>query len=88
LGRGAPEAVNDRVPVLDLLDRPDALLTSSDLTELGLSRRAIDAVFRGCPIVSFPDYRRPMIRVADYLAFVESSTYRGDRVRPTGGGLR
>lgn len=70
------------VPVLDLLDRPDALLTSSHLSDLGLTRRAIEAVFRGCPRVRFPGYDRPMVRVADYLAFVESSTYRGDRVWP------
>jgi hypothetical protein len=75
--------VSERVPVLVLLERPDALLTSSHLADLGLNRRAIDAVFRACPIVSFPGYRRPMVRVADYLAFVDASTYRGDRVRPT-----
>jgi hypothetical protein len=80
--------VSERASVMDLLERPDALLTSSYLSELGLNRRAIDAVFRACPIVSFPGYRRPMVRVQDYLAFVDSSTYRGDRVRPTGGGLQ
>jgi hypothetical protein len=80
--------VSERVPVADLLERPDALLTSSHLADLGLSRRAIDAVFRGCPVVVFSDYRRPMVRVRDYLEFVESSTYRGDRVWPGNGGLQ
>jgi hypothetical protein len=80
--------VSGRVPVLDLLERPDALLTSSHLSELGLNRRAIDAVFRACPIVAFPGYRRPMVRVQDYLEFVQASTHRGDRVRPTNGGLQ
>jgi hypothetical protein len=74
--------VSERPSAVDLLERPDALLTSSHLAELGLSRRAIDAVFRGCPVVLFADYRRPMVKVADYLAYVESSTYRGDRVWP------
>ena len=59
-----------------------ALLTSTHLAELGLSRRAIDAVFRACPVVVFEDYRRPMVKVSDYLGFIESSTYRGDRVWP------
>jgi hypothetical protein len=54
-----------------------------DLRELGLERRAIEAVFRACPIVAFPGYARPLIRVADYLQLVDASTYRGDRVRPT-----
>lgn len=67
----------------DRLANEDAFLTRSDLAELGLERRAVDAVFRACPVVAFPGYSRPLIRVADYLAFVESSTYRGDRVRPT-----
>ena len=74
--------MSERPSVLDLLERSDALLTSTHLAELGLSRRAIDAVFRGCPVVVFADYKRPMVRVQDYLAFVESSTYRGDRVWP------
>jgi len=64
------------------LDRPDAFLSRSDLRELGLERRAVDAVFRACPVVALPGYSRPLIRVADYLAVVEASTYRdGERVR-------
>lgn len=64
------------------LSNPDALLTRSDLRELGLERRAVDAVFRELPCVAFPGYSRPLIRVGDYLELVERSTYRGDRVRP------
>jgi hypothetical protein len=75
--------VSARPSAVELLERPDALLTSSHLAELGLNRRAIDAVYRSCPTVIFPGYRRPMVRVEDYLAFVETSTYRGDRVWPT-----
>jgi hypothetical protein len=57
-------------------------LSRSDLRELGLERRAVDAVFRGCPVVVLPGYSRPLIHVGDYLALIEQSTYRGDRVRP------
>jgi hypothetical protein len=66
---------------MSLLEHPEALLTRSHLRELGLERRAIDAVFRACPVVQFDGYSRPMIRVADYRAYVAKSTYAGDRVR-------
>jgi hypothetical protein len=69
---------------LELLDRPQALLSSSHLAELGLSRRAIDAVLRECPTVHLPGYARPLVKVSDYVALVESSTYSGERVRPMG----
>jgi hypothetical protein len=64
------------------LVNPDAFLTRGDLAELGLERRAVDAVFRALPVVSLPGYSRPLIRVADYLKLVERSTYADDRVRP------
>jgi hypothetical protein len=63
------------------LSNPEALLSRTDLRELGLERRAVDAVFRACPVVVFPGYSRPVIHVSDYLALVERSTYAGDRVR-------
>lgn len=65
----------------DRLSNPDAMLTRGDLAELGLERRAVDAVFRALPVVALPGYSRPLVRVADYLALLEASTYRGDRVR-------
>lgn len=68
--------------VQELLENPEALLTTSHLRELGLPRRAIDAVLRACPVVVLPGYRRPLVRVADYLELRERSTYRDDRVRP------
>jgi hypothetical protein len=64
------------------LENPDAFLSRTDLAALGLERRAVDAVFRGCAVVALPGYSRPLIRVADYLTFLEEHTYRGDRVRP------
>jgi hypothetical protein len=78
--------VSARPTAAELLERPGALLTRTDLRELGLERRAIDVVFRECPIIVLPGYKRPMVRVEAYLALLEGSTYCdrcGDRVRPT-----
>lgn len=67
---------------VELLSTPGALLTRSDLRELGLERRAVDAVFRSLPVVVLPGYSRPQVKVADYLELIESCTYRdGERVR-------
>ena len=65
----------------DTLGNPDAVLTRSDLVRLGCERRAVDAIFRACPVEVWEGYSRPMIRVADFLEWRERSTYRGDRVR-------
>jgi hypothetical protein len=67
---------------MDLLGTPDALLTRTHLRELGLERRAIDAVFRALAVVALPGYSRPMIRVRDFLELLERSTFGDDRVRP------
>ena len=66
-----------RPSAVELLQRPDALLTSTHLKELGLSQRAIDAVWRACPVVKFPGYDRPMVRVEHFRAFVDDSTFDG-----------
>jgi len=55
------------------------VLSRSDLRELGLERRAIDAVFRACPVVVLPGYSRPVVQVRDYLALLERSRYDGRR---------
>ena len=65
----------------DRLLNPDAVLTRSDLVRLGYERRAVDAIFRACPVEVWEGYSRPMIRVADFLEWRERSTFRGDRVR-------
>lgn len=72
-----------RHAAIELLAMPDALLTRTHLRELGLERRAVDAVFRAVPVVALPGYSRPMVRVEDYRALVERNTFRDDRVRPT-----
>lgn len=70
-----------RVPAAELLHTPGALLTRTHLRELGLERRAVDAVFRALPVVWLPGYSRPMIRAEEYVELLERSVYRGDRVR-------
>jgi hypothetical protein len=66
-----------RPTAAELLTNPHALLTRSHLRELGLERRAVDAVFRACPVVALPGYSRPVIRARDYQALLERSTYDG-----------
>jgi hypothetical protein len=65
------------------LANPDAVLSRTDLAELGWPRRGVDAIFRRLPVVAVPGFSRPMVRVRDYLALLDESTYAGDRVRPT-----
>ncbi len=64
------------------LANADAFLSRSDLRELGLERRAVDAVFSELDVVVLPGYSRPLVRVQDYRELVARSTYSGDRVRP------
>jgi hypothetical protein len=74
--------VTGRPSAAERLANPEAFLSRSDLAELGLERRAIDAIFQRCPVVALPGYSRPLVRVKDYRELVEAATYRGDRVRP------
>jgi len=57
------------------------MLSRSDLRDLGLERRAVDAVFRALPVVVLPGYSRPLVRVCDYLELLERCTYDGERSR-------
>jgi hypothetical protein len=78
--------VSTRPSAAERLAVPDAVLSRTDLRDLGLERRAIDVVFRECPIVALPGYSRPLVRVRDYLALLEGSTVCdrcGNRVRRT-----
>jgi hypothetical protein len=79
--RAEPEVRHPPVAI-ELLSTPEALLTRTHLRELGLERRAVDAVFRALPVVALPGYSRPMVRVQDYVELVERNTLRDDRVRP------
>jgi hypothetical protein len=83
LALSKPEAEKNARPSPETrLANLDAVLSRSDLRELGYERRAVDAIFRSCPVISIPGYSRPLIRVADFHEFLEQHTYRGDRVRP------
>jgi hypothetical protein len=73
--------MSERLSAAERLTNPDAVLTRSDLRELGWERRAVDAIVRACPAVAIPGYSRTVILVRDYLAFLEQHTFRGDRVR-------
>jgi hypothetical protein len=77
--------VSERPSPSELLETPGAFLTRTDLRSVGLDRRAVDAVFRECPVVQLPGYSRPLVRVEAYTAFIEGATYCdrcGDKVRP------
>ena len=78
--------MSERPSASKLVQNPDAVLSRTDLRELGWERRGIDTIFRECPVIVLPGYRRPMIRARDYLALLEGSSYCdrcGNRVRPT-----
>jgi hypothetical protein len=72
----------------ELLNTPGALLTRSHLRELGMERRAIDAVFRELPLVLLPGYPRPLIKAADFRDLIERETYGNNAVHPSRRGLR
>jgi hypothetical protein len=74
--------MTDRPSAVERLGNPDAVLSRSDLRDLGYERRAIDAIFRSCPVVVLPGYSRPLIRVEDFRELLDGVTYRGDKVRP------
>jgi len=80
--------VSRRPSAVELLQQETGLLSTSHLQELGLSRRAIDAVLRATPTVILPGYTRPLIKVEDMVALIADCTYdhdRGARVAPVGG---
>ena len=66
-----------RPTAAERLHNPAALLTRGDLAELGLDRRAVDSVFRACPVIAIPGYSRPLIRVADYHRLIAECTHDG-----------
>jgi hypothetical protein len=74
--------MSDRPTAAELLDRPGALLTRSHLRELGLERRAIDAVFRELDTFHLPGYSRPLIRAEEFRDLLDRSRFSDDRIRP------
>jgi hypothetical protein len=81
--------VSDRPAPQQLVGNPEAVLTRTDLAQLGWPRRAIDVLFANCPVIELPGYRKPLICVKDYQAYLAAHSYddrRADRVRPCGSG--
>lgn len=69
--------MSTRPTAAQLLDTPGALLSRTHLRELGLERRAVDAVFRALDVVVLPGYSRPLIKAEDYLRLVECCRHDG-----------
>jgi hypothetical protein len=82
---------SNRRSAIELLEQGTGLLDSTHLRELGLSQRAIEAVWRNVPVVELPDFGRPLVQVEAYVALVSRNTFCdrcGDRVRPLHRGKR
>jgi hypothetical protein len=78
----AASDLRDRKPSAEeILAQAHGLLTRSHLAELGLGRRAVDAVFREIDVIVLPGTRKPMISAAAYLALINECTYDRDRIR-------
>jgi hypothetical protein len=74
-----------RRSAVELLAQGTGLLDSTHLHELGLSERAIQAVWKNTTVVELPDFVRPLVPVEAYLALIAGHTYCdrcADRVRP------
>ena len=55
------ETAATRRSAVELLAQGVGLLDSGHFRELGLSQRAIEAVWRNVPVVEFPDFARPLV---------------------------
>ena len=73
--------MSDRPHPTTLLDTPGAVLSRTDLRDLGWTRTQIDAIFRALDPIFIPGSRRPVVRREDYLDLLDRSTFRDDRVR-------
>lgn len=58
------------------LANPGAVLSRTDLRELGYERRAIDAIFRACPVELVPGYSRPLTASPTSKRFARRKTSR------------
>jgi hypothetical protein len=65
--------VSARPPAVERARTPGAFLTRGDLRELGLDRRAVDAIFRAVDVIVLPGYSRPMVKAEDYMAYSETA---------------
>ena len=72
---------------LDHLTSVHAAAPSSHLRELGWTRTHIDAIWRACPMVILPGTRRPVLRVEDYLAYLDEGKCSEGRVGSASAGI-
>lgn len=72
--------MSDRPTARELLEQ-GGYMTTSDLAELGLPRRAIDALLRAVPTIHLEGYGRPLVDGREVAAYLERRTFAGDRVR-------
>jgi hypothetical protein len=83
-GCGDAEREDSAPTPAELLATPGAFLTRRHLRDLGLTRTAIDAVFRELDVVFYPGQKRGgAVLRDDFVALTERCTYGADRVRPT-----
>jgi hypothetical protein len=79
--RVAAMSAERRPSARELLEQ-GGYLTTSDLAELGLPRRAVDALLRAVPTVHLPGYSRSLVDGRDVAAHLAAHTYRdGEQVR-------
>ena len=69
--------MTDRPSASERLTTPGAVLSRTDLRNLGYERRAVDAIFRVLPTVHLPGYSRPLVRAEDLQTLIEERTYDG-----------
>jgi hypothetical protein len=77
--------VTERPSAVELLAQGVGYLDSGHLKELGLSQRAIEAVWRDTPVVNLPGFSRPLVSVDAFRALMAGNTYCdrcADRVHP------
>jgi hypothetical protein len=84
------QAVSERRAAADLLVTPGALLSRSHLRELGLERRAVDAVFRALDVIQFPGAEASMgfsraSLPSSAVTVTTCKSRRGVRQRPSSG---
>ena len=60
-----------------IVELPRLLDRKQLVTEMGVTRAVVDAIFRRVPVVVIPGCRKPMVRRDDVLRLMEESTFDG-----------
>jgi hypothetical protein len=64
---------------------PELVDRKTVAAETGLTRAAVDALFRNVPVVTLPGCRKVWARRRDVMRLLEENTHDGTLVRPGGG---